>query len=710
MAEKLKQGDSLATEIFDKFNRLVDEVNGMEGGGSLTAEAIKDALGYTPVDNAGVSKLFSQLTTDIDNGLVQAGYAKNSDKLDGKDSSYYLDYNNLSNKPSGGGSSGGTGGGGDAIIDVNFLPGNITKVVALPTENIDKNARYGVIKVNSLVGGVKNQMPNPSTHFDFLSGIPITVRVVEELPANPEYASVDINAPTEFILYYKPNGGKLFQTNDDRLYAYIPAGGYFNNMTDHPNDEWIRASTFFSQYLYITSDSFVGKEEDIPYPDRHNRIAFMLSYDCYQYDGTTWKSLGESDGNEAINKKAFYRVKTDEKVEVYLTANGMKDMIEGPVVWTITNELPSVGKPFIDNENMCYNLYFVPSEKMVYGYSVTIGWHDFQYLFTEVVGDGSAHGGIFSADEAPEFEPNKVYAIYSIKEVYSLYYYKNGWHEVGGKPIVDVDELPTTGIDEKVFYRTPKKSDVFMTSIMGKDMFLSIAGNTLAPVKWVVVNELPEVGELFLNMSTGGWNVYFRDKDKTAHLYLGPFAQEMGRNEEWLTFEEGIALMAGSIPVDGVTICTTDELATIDTKKKILIVYTPQEGVDISHYKDGWHKVGNGGSMVRITASSMESVGFLLDDDVIDVFYDGTITVDDYNVSGKHTFTVFKDTEMDAYCLKAQMLADTYMVTLFLTYANHGADLWVDYGGRDFVKGMSISGSSYTLNPETIIVRKFKRG
>lgn len=546
MAEKLKQGDSLATEIFDKFNRLVDEVNGMEGGGSLTAEAIKDALGYTPVDNAGVSKLFSQLTTDIDNGLVQAGYAKNSDKLDGKDSSYYLDYNNLSNKPSGGGTGGGSGGGGDAIIDVTSLPEN----------------------------------PNP---------------------------------------------------------------------------------------------------------------------------------------------QVLYRVKVGEKItDLYLLFGGEKNVMEGnPVTFEIVDELPEVGKNALSSAGIY--AYFVKSNKTVrlyYGQWMTMAdliayWFEIPLSYAEEM-----VAGVFSTDEIPEIDPSKAYVIYSNDEIYELYYYKNGWHRVDKKPIIDVTDLPTENISEDVFYRTPAKCKVFSTfALFFRNIFILVSGNSIskALIKWIVVSELPEVGQPVIDVVERCYVAYFRETDKTAYVYDG----------RWKTFEEYIP-QEERIDGDYGGVYSIHEPPADIGESVYNIIYIPpaENEYEIYYYKDGWHST-NEGKTTKITVKTMDELLLALDDRVVSVDFYGHITWTDYedvyyNTNATNESLKFdcaqglsgagdedrylNDTEL---ALKCKYIDEAMCCTIGLTAeGNHWSYKWAHGYSFKNSKAFDISGTQMNFSPYFIIVTK----
>lgn len=266
MAEKIISGDSLQNEFVAKFNGMVDEVNELkESGGSveLTKEAITDALGYTPSEEVRVTPKYTNGRNLAFIGIGNTGYNIYSP---------------------------------DAEC--------ITDVVELPDKEymIDTSKIYRVAKVQSLVGGVKNQMPNPSTWLpDMLSGIPINIRHVETLPtAAVEPAYDNLDKPTRFVFYYLVTGEKLTDwSTDERIYAFLPAGTHLNTSTTYDVDTWVPVSAFLAHYM-ITDKGVITSESEAT-SSSHSSMYFLADIELYHYRNG-WQKVSKGVTEEKVSE------------------------------------------------------------------------------------------------------------------------------------------------------------------------------------------------------------------------------------------------------------------------------------------------------------------------------------------------------------------------------------------------------------------------
>jgi hypothetical protein len=408
MADKLVPGDSLNEEVFNKFNGMADEVNALKesgggsGGGSveLTKEAITDALGYTPSKEVRVTPKYTNGRNLAFIGIGNTGYNIYSP---------------------------------DAEC--------ITDVVELPDPDrehlIDASKIYRVTKVQSLVGGVKNQMPNPSTWLpDMLSGVPINIRHVETLPTTavePAYDNLD--KPTRFVFYYLVTGEKLTDwSTDERIYAFLPAGTHLNTSTTYDVDTWVPVSAFLAHYM-ITDKGVITSEAEAT-SSSHSSMYFLADIELYHYrngwqkvsKGVTEKRVSEmiAEGStkaiidtqglptQNINDKSFYRNKGG--IYMYIeggtiiengvpTANGIK------VNFIECDALPEAGLPSSLSTIYCY---LVKNGDKVVPWVYYEGW---------IEQEASVY---YSKNEIPSDAGNSI--LYCGED--GIYHYKDGWHKI----------------------------------------------------------------------------------------------------------------------------------------------------------------------------------------------------------------------------------------------------------------------------------------
>jgi hypothetical protein len=277
--------------------------------------------------------------------------------------------------PEGGGSGGGGGSvPADAIIDVDKLP---AEEDAYLFQNGEKVEEYLMRKV--------------------------VVHIVDTLPEVGEPLLTGSPSATMNVYYQK---------GDDEAYCY-----FTENVK--PGYNYVGWSTFASgcAVLSITYGGVVTDESQAT-----NSNALYLVYKA-----------------SSINTKAFYRLEIAGKTDVYSMVGGIKNEIEGNSVgWEVVDELPEEGIHVLSKPEVSVFLYFSMSDKQAYGY-YSGKWLTAAVLMSKLLGVPLENveammGGSFSSDDMPELDPLKIYFIYTVGEPScSLYHYKDGWHEIGGK-------------------------------------------------------------------------------------------------------------------------------------------------------------------------------------------------------------------------------------------------------------------------------------
>jgi hypothetical protein len=466
MAEKIISGDSLQNEFVAKFNGMADEVNALkESGGSGGAIIELSGESGTLTDEQYAQCILPNTTIKWQNGsggnmiyepwrFISPTYYFKSVYIDADECINNIieidqisqGWKRKSTTCSGNGSGGSvvsvkqtlTSGTEIGSITVNgtetklYAPESIIDttpinyVNALPTENIKTNEYYLVIDtVQSWVGGVLNQMPNPSDYFpDMLSGIPITVNMVDTLPSTGEYATDDYNAPTKIVLYY--------QKSDMELYAYMPEGKVPTTGETNLGNTWQKANVFLIGGFYITYRGFISSGDESEALQGHNNLYLFVSGERYRYKGGSWQKVEAGSGanaiidveslpTEGINENAFYRISGTASI----VARSIPVGVNVKVYYVYT--LPTNGIP-IDPTTGYLPIYYQKSDNSVY-YLTTNGeaWRDGDELFSIM---GVSYGGIITSLE--EIEDTALVYILVDHNATKLYHYKNGWHEIGG--------------------------------------------------------------------------------------------------------------------------------------------------------------------------------------------------------------------------------------------------------------------------------------
>lgn len=496
MADKLVPGDSLNEEVFDKFNGMADEVNELKesgtGGGSggavvelsgdngtLTDDELSKCMLPTTalkVYNVnGIAIIYNQSKYLSPTIYFESVYVDETElgkrviEIDVNTHRWRLTYTEYS------GSGGSvvsvkqtlTSGTEIGSITVNgtetklyapegstdTTPAVINYVNALPTENIDTSAEYMVIDtVESWVGGVKNQMPDPSDYLpDMLSGIPITVNMVDTLPSTGEYATDDYNAPTKIVLYY--------QKSDMELYAYMPEGKVPTTGETNLGNTWQKANVFLIGAFYITYRGFISSGDESKAFQGHSNLYLFVSGERYRYKNGSWQNVEAGSGSNAIidvdslpseniNEKAFYRVT---EFNVSTLFYGMVNMLDKPVTVHVVDTLPTAGESAVQGDlanPSSYVIYYQKSDNSCYSWApAALGVPTDMWLPAEnlLAMNGVSYGGVItSAEEA--IDTTTFYVLVKIST--KLYHYKDGWHEIGGgnsPQIITVSTLDEMG-------------------------------------------------------------------------------------------------------------------------------------------------------------------------------------------------------------------------------------------------------------------------
>lgn len=290
MAEKLVQGDSLATEVFDKFNGMADEVNALKasGGGSSGGGAIVELSGesgkltdeqYLQCTNpTTVIKWFNGSGAHIVYEywrFASPTYEFKSVYIDADEcinNIIEIDQINHSWKRKSTEYSGG-GGSADALIDVDSLSFSGT---------INKNAIYRVTETtcNTFFNGFVNNL-----------GAPVTIHTVDTLPATGEPIYDNIETPTKITGYY--------QKSDGNVYAWLPTA------MGVPNDMWMPLESVLA-IENIPYGGFVTSTTGLP----NGTVYLFLEYSIKLYHYKEgWQLLG--DGN---NKSRVFAISASDGV------------------------------------------------------------------------------------------------------------------------------------------------------------------------------------------------------------------------------------------------------------------------------------------------------------------------------------------------------------------------------------------------------------
>lgn len=422
-------------QISHRWTRKSTAYSGGGGSVELTKETITDALGYTPSEPVSVIHKYTtgRNLADIKVGNLHYGI--------------YSPY-------------------AECIEDVLELPTSF--------QQIDDSKIYRITKVQSLVGGVKNQMPNPITGLpDTLSGIPITIHHVETLPENPEYATDSYTAPTKMVFYYLVSGKPLFNLNDNRLYAYIPAGKFPMTNEDLSNT-WQRVSTFLVGAFMMTDKGVITSEKEAT-STGHWNMYFLADIELYHYR-SGWQKVSKGVTEDKVSEMiedTVEKVVEDIPIEAIIDVTSLPeeeymyfysqiegsridyltripeattpDYFSGPYSIKVVDTLPEIGIPFYVGGK--YTIYFQKSDGKMYGYSApnasTTGWTE-EILLVLFLGFAIMVGGVLtSEDQVPERTDNTQPTAWLIhvtdgineKAIYrkggKLYHYKDGWNEIG---------------------------------------------------------------------------------------------------------------------------------------------------------------------------------------------------------------------------------------------------------------------------------------
>ena len=437
--------DYLYFEVFDKFNGMADEVNELKESGGGSGGAVVELSGEsgTFTDEQYAQCILPNTTIKWLNGsggniiyeswrFISPTYYFKSVYIDADEcinNTIEIDqishgWKRKSTAYSGGGSTvsvtqtltsgtkigaitvdgkttalyapegGGSGGGGgsvpaDAIIDVEELPA-------------EENAYL---------------FQNGATVEEYLMR-KVVVRIVETLP---EVGELFLTS-TSCNIYY--------QKGDDEAYCYltpdVPPGGSFTG--------WAGLSSGFG---WVSDFGYGG-----------------VITDESQATDTSRKYLVYK--ASSINTKAFYRLEIAGKTDVYSMLGGIKNVIEGNSVgWEVVDELPEEGIDVLSKPEVEVFLYFSMSDKQAYGYysgmwlTAAVLMANFLNVPLEYV--EAMMGGSFSSDDMPELDPSKIYFIYTVGEPsYSLYHYKDGWHEIGAGGAEGTLQVETLALSDLV--------------------------------------------------------------------------------------------------------------------------------------------------------------------------------------------------------------------------------------------------------------------
>lgn len=289
---------------------------------------------------------------------------------------------------------------------------------------------------------------------------------------------------------------------------------------------------------------------------------------------------------ENIDKSAIYRVRELSDIKKLQVLS--ETLIISPYEHTeIVDELPEVGTPYVDfTTGECYT-YYLRTDGKIYGYvtdeivenmdSAVIGWNDLHSWFEGV---GVELVLIHSLDEADygKAEANEV-MYYLVIEKEKLYtYFANGG---AFEQLVTKSELNsnTSSGGASIIYATEKPSTpqqaiyVITEDEVVKAELIEDSAILPSPNYVEIVDELPEIGELMVDVSTGAWAfyMYYLTIDGGVYAYAdAELSAALGYQEGWNDL-----VQAGMLTVINAIEEGTEGVYCLLTKQPKTRVYVP---------------------------------------------------------------------------------------------------------------------------------------
>ncbi len=289
----------------------------------------------------------------------------------------------------------------------------------------------GLLLYASNIYDLKNQIGKVYGLFDEgiieneFDGVPVTLYVVDVLPkVGKNFLETNFfGIPIRVYAY--------FQKLDGKIYGY--------NLPDYPVEGWVTSTDALGLQVQVINSTGEIVERNIIYvklPEYSDGLYILSNNKPKIIDQPIFYDVDNLPTNN-INENAFYRLKAYQSYTLYNQpfepeAPDMQVTIDGIVV----DELPKIGIPSsISINDLSYKnhivLYYQKSDNKAYFYveegvgdlpiTTTLGWN-----ITDI-------SVILVTSEPEEIENRTVYIVYKEKSITKLYYYFEGWHEVGEK-------------------------------------------------------------------------------------------------------------------------------------------------------------------------------------------------------------------------------------------------------------------------------------
>ena len=315
----------------------------------------------------------------------------------------------------------------------------------------------------------------------------------QTIPINPTLATkqdvdsvssiIDVNElPTENInenaFYRKPELKKYLIRGDTKVADGETLDGTIVRIIDVevlPEvgiiffDESTKTMNFYIQTSTMTAHMYMGSEEGWAEPS--------------SLWGESWGGVITSE-DQIANPELAYFLYTGGLVDiVYSMFNGQKNDMNGkPVTCIVVDTLPETGEACTDASSSFIKLYYQKQDGIAYGYLTAelsgsaAMWKTINELGVALL--GADYFGGYIADDTEATDPTKLYIVHKVTyPTYKLYYYKDEWHEVGGKEplIISTGVTPTVSqIIEAVNAYLDGRNVVYAVDLDGITLYTSV--------------------------------------------------------------------------------------------------------------------------------------------------------------------------------------------------------------------------------------------
>lgn len=241
------------------------------------------------------------------------------------------------------------------------------------------------------------------------------------------------------------------------------------------------------------------------------------------------------------------------------------------------------------------------------------------------------------------------------------------WFEVGGGSsssdsgggIIDVDTLPTDIIDESAIYRLAGDGNVYCTMA---GMVNELDG---LPISIAKVDTLPDSNKVYVTGDGSFYYLYFQKSDSKIYGYHPSFG--------WLDTAGIASAFFGTSEYFGGYVSSAEEV--VDQEKLYIVI---EKAYKLYHYKNGWKELisvdENSGVLKTITVGSMNELGLLLDDKVVEVHLKGYVEVRHSDTitsfKGNPKFGVKYNSESGIGNLEGTFVSDTNVESIYFSFVN----------------------------------------